>query len=154
DQGSLAYRPPQLWQVAPDAVTAIQVESQGSIYNLKRDGFDWKISGPFEATASFAAVQPAVDPLANLKAGRSEAHAAENPADYGPDKPSVTLKVSYKEKPKEPADGKDVEKQKTLLIGKPAPGDKPGHFAKLADEPAVFIVNDALVANAGQKTAL
>ena len=46
DQPSLAYRPLQLWQVAPEAVTAIEVQRGTEKYRLSREGGGWKLTRP------------------------------------------------------------------------------------------------------------
>lgn len=136
-RGSLAYRPLELWQLAPPQITelAIQKES-GEPYQLTRKDSDWRISGPFEASALPALAQQMIGGLANLRAERYETHAAKEPGTYGFDKPylKITLK-SDKEKPAE----------RVLLVGKVADEKAGTRFARLGDGEAVFVIGPKAV---------
>ncbi len=135
DQPSLAYRPLQLWQVAPEAVTAIEVQRGGEKYRISRDGAGWKLTGPFDAPASMQAAQGLVDQLAALRVERYESHNAADTAKYGLDKPD--LKVTVFAQGTEPHG---------LVIGNPAAADVKSRFAKPADTDAVVVVPAALAA--------
>jgi hypothetical protein len=143
DRDSLAYRPTQLWQVPAEDVAAVRVRRAGEAeYRLTRDGAGWKVGGPFEAPALTAAVQTLVNDLAAPQAQSYKAHEAKDLAPYGLDRPHVSVTVSAK-------DGKEH----TLLVGASAGKEGPGRSAKLADSPAVFVVNDTL-AHAADRAAL
>jgi hypothetical protein len=143
DQSSLAFRPLQLWSAGAATVKEIDIERPTGAYKLSRTDSGWKLTGPFEATASTAAVQPLVDALATPRAERFETHKAEDAAKYGLDKPEVKLTVAVT----------GEEKPKTVVIGKPTAADVKSRFAKLADSEAVFVVPETLV-NAADKPAL
>src|SRR5439155_24408422 len=55
DQSSLAYRPLSLWSAGAATVKEIDVERPTGAYKLSRTESGWKLTGPFEATASTAA---------------------------------------------------------------------------------------------------
>jgi hypothetical protein len=135
DQPSLAYLPLQLWQVAPEAVTAIEVLRGGEKYRLGRDGAAWKLTGPFDAPVSVQAAQALVSQLAALRVERYEAHTAGDTTKYGLDKSD--LKVTVFAQGMEP---------KGLVFGKPAAVDVKSRFAKPADSDAVVVVPAALAA--------
>jgi hypothetical protein len=143
DQGALTYRPLQLWQMPANEIAAIRVRKEGQEeYTLKRDGKDWKITGPFDATALAALAQPVADELAGPRCQRFEISAATDLQAYGLEKPYLRLTLVPVAKP----DAKEPALERTLLIGKP--DDKGGRFAKLGDdkEKAVFVVAQPLVA--------
>src|SRR5439155_12594972 len=135
DQSSLALRPLQLWSAGAATVTAIDIERGTGAYKLSRTESGWKLTGPFEATASTPAVQPLVDAVATPRAERYEAHKADDPAKYGLDKPELKLTVAVT----------GEEKPKTLVVGKLTAADLKSRFAKLADADAVFVVPESLV---------
>ncbi|HEY1375160.1 MAG TPA: DUF4340 domain-containing protein, partial [Gemmataceae bacterium] len=141
DQPSLAYRPLQLWQLAPEAVTAVEVQRGNEKYRLSRDGGSWKLTGPFDAPASAQMALSLVNQVASPRAERYEAHAAGDAAKYGLDKPEVRVTVFSEGGPK------------GLTIGKPAAADVKSRFAKPADGDAVVVVPEAL-AKAADRPAL
>ncbi|HEY1860644.1 MAG TPA: DUF4340 domain-containing protein [Gemmataceae bacterium] len=143
DQGSLSYRPLQLWQMPSSDVAAIRVQKEGQEeYTLKRQGNEWRIAGPFEATALPMLAQPAAQQLAELRCQKYETADAADLQPFGLDKPYLRLTLIPIAQP----DAKDAPKERTLLIGKP--DDKGGRFAKLGenDEKAVFVIGQPLVA--------
>jgi hypothetical protein len=142
EKSSLDYRPMQLWTLMADQVTNLKVERPADSYELKREGFNWKIVKPFDAPVGFAQVVPLVDAIAQLKLAGYQAHTAPNPAEFGLDKPQVKLTFTAPEKAKEGAEEKPRER--TLILGKKVP-DKPEVYAKLADDPAVFKVAESVV---------
>ncbi len=161
DQGSLAYRPQQLWQVPPDEVTALRVRQAGQEeYRLTKKDNAWNVAGPFDATAVAPLVEPMLNELAGPRAERYETHDAKAKGlkEYGLDAPHLTLTVATKakkdgdDKKDKPAPKEDV-KERTLLVGKPADKDGKTRYAKLGDGDAVFVVGDKLLA-AADKPAL
>jgi hypothetical protein len=130
DAPALAYRPLELWQVSPGDVTALEVQRGPDAYKLARAGAEWKISGPFDATAQGSVVGQMLDAVAAPRAERYEAAAPKDLAAFGLDKPA--LRVSVTAGPTSHA----------LLIGKPTAG---GRFAKLGDGGTVFVIGDAIV---------
>jgi hypothetical protein len=143
DRDALAYRPGQLWQVPADDVTAVRIQrGKEEDYTLRRDGAGWKITGPFEAPALALAVQSLAAEVASPQVQSYKAHEAKDLAPFGLDKPTLRIGVT----------GKDG-KAHMLLVGGPAEKDTPGRYAKVADGPAVFVVNDSL-ARAADHAAL
>jgi hypothetical protein len=137
DQPSLAYRPLQLWQIAPEAVTAIEVQNGGDKYRLSLEGGGWKLTGPFDAPASGQSAAALLTQLATLRAERYESHTTADAAKYGLDKPSLRLTVF----------AKDAE-PRGLVIGNPAAADVKSRFAKPSDSDAVVVVPAGLIASA------
>jgi hypothetical protein len=161
DQGSLAYRPLQLWQEKAEDIAEVTVRKEGQEYRLKHEGSAWKIVAPFNADAGSDRVRPLVDELANPRAERFEAHLAKDLNSYGLNEPYLrvvmTAAVKKEESPKkegQPAK-KEAETPKTrvLLIGKPTAAGAKSRFAKLGDAEAVFVVSDKFAAGV-DKTAL
>ncbi len=137
DQPAVAYRPLSLWSVDAAKIDAVEITRGGEPYALAHKDGAWKLSGPFDANAVAAAVQPIVNALAAPKAERYEAATAADAAKYGLDKPALTFTVVA---------GKDEKKPKhTLLVGKPSAEGATSRFAKRADDPAVFVVPAALL---------
>lgn len=134
DQPSLAYRPLQLWQVAGNQVQVIEVERGAEKFTVRRDGAFWKVAGPFAATAYLPAVQPLLDVAAAPKAERYEAHAGDL-AKYGLDHPAEILRAALKpDRPDDPAGTKEIQ------FGKPVVDGQPARFARLTDQPGVFVI--------------
>jgi hypothetical protein len=131
---ALSYRPSQLWQVPPEEIVAVRIHKAGQKeYTLARSANAWKIRGPFEAGALAAVVQKMTAALASPKVERYKVHEAKDLAEYGLDKPSLSVTVATK-------DGKEH----TLLVGKTGM-DSAFYFAKLANDSAIFQVGDAVV---------
>ncbi len=150
--GAVALLPLQLWSTTFDRVTAVEVRrADGESYKLAPAGADWKLSGPFDAAASFPEVQPLVAAAANVRADKYDA-LAPDPAKHGLDKPALRLAVTFKEsKPGKPGESpQETPVTKTLVVGKEtAPGAKT-RFATLEGGPtrAVFVLPDTLVKEA------
>jgi Domain of unknown function (DUF4340) len=146
NQESLAYRPLQLWQMQAADVKQLRVQKGEQEYRVKHEGSSWKISGPFDGSATPEAVKPLEDELANLRCERYAVHSAKDLATYGLDKPylRVALVEEEKEKPKPPA--KPAVKEHVLLIGKPTAKDAKTRFAKLGDSEAIVVVGEKVVA--------
>ncbi|HEV3144144.1 MAG TPA: DUF4340 domain-containing protein, partial [Gemmataceae bacterium] len=147
NQSSLELRPLQLWQLTADAISDVKVQRASEKYELKKDGADWKISGPFSATASFFLITPMLESLANPKLTGYQAHSAAKPEEFGLDKPRLQISFTAAEKTKDGEKEKESTKERTLLIGKAVDG-KSEVFAKLADDPAVFKLPEAVFMNA------
>jgi hypothetical protein len=144
DQGSLTFRPLQLWQMFNQDVASIRIHKEGQDeYTLMRKGNEWRVTGPFDAAALPIFAQPIAEDLAGLRCERYETGAADDLAKYGLDKPY--LRVTLTTAPKEGAAEKPVER--TVLIGKPTDQDAKSRYAKLGDdkEKTVFVVGERLV---------
>lgn len=137
DRDSLSYRPQTLWQMLPEEIVALHVHKAGhKDYELTHSDKDWKISGPFEANALPDAVQKMTSELGTPKVESYTTHEAKDLAQYGLDKPALTVRI------KTVLDKDDREH--TLSIGKLA-GEGGARYAKRASETAIFTVGDALV---------
>jgi hypothetical protein len=140
---SLSYRPLTLWQVLPEEIAALRIHKVGQKeYTLTNAGGAWKIGGPFEANALADAVQKITTELGSPKVESYKAHEAKNLAEYGLDKPALTVTVQAR-------DGKEH----ALLVGKPTAESAASRYAKRKNDPAVFEVGDAL-ARAADRGAL
>ena len=147
DQGSLAYRPLQLWQVAAEDVKSLRIQQAGQPeYTLSRKDGAWHIGGPFEASAVTAQVEPILNELTSLRSERYETHASKDLKAVGLDVPYLRLVLTATVKPsaeeKKPA---KPEKEWTLIVGKPTEKDPKVRFAKLGDSEAIFVVGDKLL---------
>jgi hypothetical protein len=135
---SLGYRPQTLWQIIPEEIESVRVQKAGQKeYVLTRSGNDWKISGPFEANALGETVQKMTTELSAPKVESYKAHEAKDLAEYGLDKPALTLNIK--------ATLDKSGKEHTLLIGKSAGEGSAARYAKRANSPAIFTMGDALV---------
>jgi hypothetical protein len=135
DQGALAYRPLQLWQVAADDVTGLRVKQGGQEeYRLTKKDGNWQVGGPFEATAQAIMVEPMLIELSAPRCERYEAAQATDLKKYGLDQPHLRIAL---------ATNKPDAKERTLLVGAPAT-DPQQRYAKLADGDAVFVVGPKL----------
>ncbi len=132
---ALSYRPLTLWQVQPEEIVSLRIHKAGQkAYSLTRSAGAWKIAGPFEANALVESVRRITAELGAPKVESYKVHEAKDLATYGLDKPDLTLTLTTKDK-----------KEHTLLIGKPTAEEGGSRFGKLAKEPAIFQVGDALV---------
>src|SRR5439155_20225704 len=128
DQSSLAFRQLQLWQVQPEEINSLRVQRQNETeYRLARDGSNWKLSGPFDATVNANQVQTGLTNLAPLRGERFESHVPKELGAYGLDKPYLRLALSTEEKKEEkkkepgndkktPAGGKEEPRERVPLI--------------------------------------
>jgi hypothetical protein len=157
EKGSLALLPQKLWDMPPAEIAELRVQKGKEERHLKREGPNWKILAPFEASAMPTLVDPILKDLGVLQSERYEALAPKELAPYGLDKPylRVVLTPGKKEKPKlPPGIGPKEEpkeepvKERVLLIGKPTKEGEKTRFAKLGDGEAVFVVNEKFVAAA------
>jgi hypothetical protein len=140
---ALSYRPRTLWQMLPDEIVSLRVLKAGQKeYSLTRSDSGWKISGPFEASAFADTVQKMTAELASPKVESYKADAAKDLAEYGLDKPALTVTVRSLLQGKLP--GED-DKAYTLSIGKPTAEGAASRYAKRANDPAIFTVGDPLV---------
>jgi hypothetical protein len=147
--GATALLPLQFWSVSPDKITALEISRPGSNekYKLNQDGKDWKLSGPFDATADGTTVQPLLTAAATLKADKFDALQVD-PVKHGLDKPSLKVSITYKEEKPGAKDQpiQEVSTTKTLLLGNPSAPGAATRFAKVegGTTQAVFIIPDAL----------
>jgi hypothetical protein len=143
--GSLALLPLQLWNGDASGLTTVTVQrGDEKPFTLKQEGGAWKITAPFAADTDMGSVNPLAGALAAVKAEKYAAHSAANPAEYGFDKPALKVKFTLTErKVDKPGDEpKEETKERTLVIGKTEEG-KQTRYAKLENEPAIFVLADA-----------
>jgi hypothetical protein len=93
--------------VERSAVTALTISSLGGSLSLDRDGDDWRLSAPIQATADSARVKGLLGSLADLECG--EDLEAASPAEFGLDPAAWTIRLT--------ADGTEH----TLRVGAAAP---------------------------------
>ena len=144
--------------------TVIRAEDPGHDETVHKEGAVWTLETPFEGRADGAAVGDVVDALAPLSALR---FVADGPSrEHGLESPRFIVRASFDaasddEEDEEaeddghdhgsPEDEEDEEDDEdasavldiTLKIGADTEG---GAFAQFGDDPAVFVVADALVA--------
>jgi hypothetical protein len=148
DQPSLAFRPLQLWQVPGGQVQSIEIKSAAESFTLTRDGAFWKIAGPFSATAFLPSVQPLAETASLPRAERFETHGNDDLAKFGLDNPAITMRVTIQgERPSDPTT------TKVILFGKPVADGQSARFAKLSDQPGVFVMG-AVTSEAVSRPAL
>ncbi|OWK38570.1 DUF4340 domain-containing protein [Fimbriiglobus ruber] len=161
EQGAAALLPLQLWTTTSDRVTAIDIHrgeaAKNEAYKVGMVGTQWKLSGPFDAAASFGDVQPLLVAASNVKAEKCDS-LTPDPAKHGLDKPALRVTVSYKEpnpsvEGKEGKEGKpvaDTVVTKTLVVGNPTAPGAATRYARLDGGPtqAVYVIPDALVKEA------
>jgi hypothetical protein len=162
DQGSLAFRPRQLWNVKADEIAELRLQKEDRNELLKREGSSWQIVEPFAAPALPREVDKIVKALASPSCVRYEAHIAKELKTYGLDKPYLRVALTTAEKkdeikpkdeskakeeikPKDETKSKEKAKEHVLLVGKPTAEGQKSRFAKLGDAEAVFVVDQALV---------
>ena len=72
--GAIGLLPMQLWPVPLDKVTAVEItRTEGKVtetYALAKEGTNWKLTGPFDASVLFVTAQPTISPLVNVRAVR------------------------------------------------------------------------------------
>ena len=106
-QDSLAYLSTELWQLNADQIKELRIRKAEPEYRLKREGPAWKISGPFEASATAQVVKQVEDEVVNLRCERYAAHSAADLKAYGLDKPYLRISVEEQEQgePQSPRPG-------------------------------------------------
>jgi hypothetical protein len=133
DRTSLSYRPLQLWQLDPDTITELTLQGESAPFTLKRDGKEWKVSGPFESRVPGFEAEDLVMDVARLRAERFEKHADKNLAAYGLDKPAYKLALNAKEK-------------RVLDVGKKVSPTDHARFARLEGSEAIFVLDEKTIA--------
>jgi hypothetical protein len=170
DQSSLAYRPKQLWNIKAEDIAELHLQKEGQNEQLKREGAEWHIVEPFQATALPNQVDKIVKTLAAPNCVRFETHIAKELKTYGLDKPYLRVAVVSSElngrsksgaeasgkndtEKKDETHAKEKSKQHVLLIGQPTAAGASTRFAKLGDAEAVFVI-DQTVAGPLDQSAL
>jgi hypothetical protein len=147
--GALGLLPLKVWGTSLDKITALEVMRTGDAakesFALAREGAEWKLRNPFAAVVPKANVQQSLAALANLTALRYHKLAADNPAEFGFDKPFLTIKLAFPEQ--KPGETAEMPVTRTLVVGVVADGA--GRFARLdAPNAPVFVVGREFLAAA------
>jgi hypothetical protein len=148
--GAIGLLPLKVWSAPPDRIASVQItrhgEAAASSFTLTRSGPGWELTGPFTAPVPHAAAEPLVASLGTLSAERYQSLGATNPAEFGFDKPLLSMKVSYTEM--KPGAPEAVPVTHAVQIGGTTP-DGAGRYARL-DVPnaPVFVVPAGFVAAA------
>ena len=151
--GSVAFLPLQLWEGSDSDIKRIEIKrGKDELFAVTRTEKGWDLTEPFKTTISAGQLAPLAGSLANVKAERYEANAAQDLKKYGLDAPILRVKFEMTEKTPatETAPAKEVLRERTLLVGSPAAVGKPGHFAKLEGSPAIFVIGDVLFLDANK----
>lgn len=156
DRGALDLLPLALWNTPPEKIATFAIQRGDGLkdaYKLASDAMVWKLSGPYDATASGPEVMGLAGGLASLKAEKYTDFNAD-PAKHGFDKPQLKLSITAKE-PKPGSTAKppeEIDVTRILLVGKPLAENPMMRYAMLegGTNPAVFAVSDAAVKMADQ----
>ena len=85
-------------KVLPDldraAITAIELSNEHGQARLEKQGETWRLVAPFAAAADDAAVAGLIGAVADLKAERRLAAGEVEPAEYGLDRPEMTVTLA------------------------------------------------------------
>jgi hypothetical protein len=135
---AVAYRNRRVLDFAAADLAAVAVRrADGKTVTLEHGKDGWRVTAPFSAEADATKAEEVSDHLGKLEAAE---FVAESPApgdldtQYGLAKPALAVTLTFADKAK-PA--------RTLEIGKAKDG-KSGYFARVADAPAVFVVDNDL----------
>jgi hypothetical protein len=105
---------------------------------------DWKLREPVEGRPDSEALQKALGAVSGLRADGFAAESAEDLAPYGLKEPQGKVSITYETSQPGMAEGKEKQPLKTrvrlLHLGAQRKGEPPGFFAKLEDDPRVFIL--------------
>ena len=112
----------------PADVTRLEAVGDGKAVVVVRDEDDrWLLKEPEEAKGDHTRVDGLVSRLGTLAATRTIG-AADSLAEFGLDRPKVEARVALRS-----------GQAPTLLVGDQSP-DKTAYYAKLSDEPAVYLI--------------
>lgn len=148
EKGAVALIPLQLWQATSDKVASIEIrrspDHANETYKLLPEGANWKLTGAFEAPASLASVQNVIASIANVKAERCDALAAD-PDKHGLDQPLLRLNVGIRET----REGKESIVTKSLIVGKTVEAG-PSRYAMLDGDgsKAVYVIPETVFKDA------
>jgi len=147
--GVVDLLPLKVWNVAPEKITRVEIAQTGEMrsrFQLTKTGSDWTLTGPFTATIPAANARPLVTTIGGLMAVKYQSLSSANAAEYGFEKPRLTITLAYTEP--RPSAGGEAPVTTRVVIGGPSL-DGSGRFARL-DIPSapVFILPNAFVAAA------
>jgi hypothetical protein len=120
-------------------LTSITVRGAGRAQEqIEKTGSDYRLVAPIQGPASRRTVDELARLFSKLEALSFEADAAL--PEHGLSEPNRTLTVDYSGG----ADNKTKARQHTLFVG--AKASDLGHYARLDDDPTVFVVSNAIAA--------
>ena len=139
--GALSLLTLRMWQVSPDKIIGLELtraEGMGvETFTLTRKEDNFELTGPFAVTIPAARLAPLLAALGNVEATRFQVLQAKSPAEFGFDKPTARVKITWKDKPT------DSPTTKTLIVGNPADGT--GRYAQLeGNNQSVFVIPAAV----------
>ena len=150
--GVVGLLPLKVWSAQPDKISSLEIsrtDAPAESFKLARDGSTWRVSGPFSAPVPSANAQPLLLALGNLTAAKYQALTSINPAEYGFDKPLLTVKMTHTETP--PVG--DGLMTRAVVVGAPTP-DGAGRYARLESPNAPVFVVPAPFVDAARTPAL
>jgi len=127
----LAYRSEKPWDLKADAITEVAIRKNDQELHLKRTGDAWKIVAPFSADAIGFYGEKLAKELSGLKVLSYVPRPDKNQANYGLDKPYLSVKVL------------SSAGEQTLVIGKELDA---GRAAIIAGKGELFILENSVVA--------
>lgn len=134
ERPALAYRGRKVFDFATARLDKIDVQRGDEKFQLQQADGSWKLADPVRTDADAEKARKLADDLARFETSEyvSDSTKPEDlDKEYGLAKPALTATLTFTEKDKKPT---------TLQVGNKRP-DKDEWFAKLADAPAVFVVN-------------
>ncbi len=153
--GAIGLLPLKVWATPADKLTSTQItrfgESAKDSFTLTKDGADWKLSGPFTAPVPGIVAEPLLAALSNVTAEKYQSLSATKPAEFGFDKPLLTVKIAYTEK--QPGSSEETPATKTIIVGGTTP-DGSSRYAKLDSPNAPVFVIPAGFVTAAQTAPL
>src|SRR5207248_2901826 len=128
------------------AVTPAATQDQGG---KEKEDKDWTLTAPATAKADRVAIAELLHVWSGLKAERFADYGPKvDLAKYGLDKPTVSLTISVA---KEASDPKPAAQTHTLLVGNPVGKESSERYARLDNQPGVFVVSAATAGNVTRK---
>lgn len=152
--GVLGLLPLRIWAAQTEKIEFLEIARQDApreSFKLAQDGSNWWLSGPFTAPVPRSSAQSLLSALGNLNAVKYQALSSANPAEYGFDRPLLTIRIGYSEA-KQSASG-EVQVAKTLVVGGPIP-DGSGRFARLDTPNAPVFIAPAAFFEAAKTSPL
>jgi len=153
--GALGLLPLKVWATPEDKITSAQItrfgDSAKDNFTLTKDGAGWKLTGPFTASVPASAAQPLLATLGNLTAEKYQSLASANPAEFGFDKPLLSVKLVTLET--KPDASVDTPLTQTVVVGGTTP-DGANRFARLDVPNAPVFVIPAGFVTAAQTSPL
>jgi hypothetical protein len=129
DRGPLDLLDTSLWNLAPDRVERMRVQSDGTRYSLEKKGDAWRVAespaGDFPADSEVATSLGLL--WSNLRAERfADYGGSVEWAKYGLDKPAVSVTVHTSK-----ADGAAGNSEHTVELGKDVQGEPGARYARV-----------------------